>query len=41
VERADMIFVLDGGVIAERGTHEELIAERGVYARLSDTQLRV
>jgi subfamily B ATP-binding cassette protein MsbA len=41
VERADMIFVLDGGVIAERGTHEELIAERGVYARLFDTQLRV
>jgi subfamily B ATP-binding cassette protein MsbA len=41
VERADMIFVLDGGVIAERGTHGELIAERGVYARLFDTQLRV
>ena len=41
VERADMIFVLDGGVIAERGTHEDLIAERGVYARLFDTQLRV
>ena len=41
VERADVIFVLDGGVIAERGTHEELIAERGVYARLFDTQLRV
>jgi subfamily B ATP-binding cassette protein MsbA len=41
VERADMIFVLDGGVIAERGPHEELIAERGVYARLFDTQLRV
>jgi subfamily B ATP-binding cassette protein MsbA len=41
VERADMIFVLDGGVIAEQGTHEELIAERGVYARLFDTQLRV
>jgi ATP-binding cassette, subfamily B, bacterial len=41
VERADMIFVLDGGVIAEQGTHEELIAERGVYARLFDTRLRV
>ena len=41
VERADMIFVLDGGVIVERGTHGELIAERGVYARLFDTQLRV
>jgi subfamily B ATP-binding cassette protein MsbA len=41
VERADMIFVLDGGVIAERGTHEDLIAEQGAYARLFDTQLRV
>src|SRR5262249_42360261 len=40
VERSDMILVLDGGVIAERGTHDELMAERGVYARLFETQLR-
>ncbi len=41
VQRADLIFVLDDGVIAEQGTHDELLAKKGVYARLFDTQLRV
>ncbi|MDO4269039.1 MAG: ABC transporter ATP-binding protein [Eubacteriales bacterium] len=32
VRRADQILVLDGGRIADRGTHEELISRPGIYA---------
>ena len=39
VRRADMIVVLERGVIVETGTHDELIARRGVYAKLYDLQL--
>ncbi|MHB8189383.1 MAG: ABC transporter ATP-binding protein [Ferrimicrobium sp.] len=34
LERADRIFVVDDGVIAEFGTHEELLARGGPYSRL-------
>jgi ATP-binding cassette subfamily B protein len=37
---ADEILVLDAGRIVERGTHDELVAQRGLYARVYDLQLR-
>ena len=36
---ADVIFVVDGGRIVERGTHRQLLAADGVYARLFAQQL--
>ena len=41
VINADVIFVVDGGRIVERGTHGELVAAGGVYARLFAEQSTV
>jgi len=38
VREADQILVIDAGQVVERGTHEELIAEGGLYAELYHTQ---
>lgn len=35
---ADVIFVLDKGEIVEQGTHKQLVAKRGLYARLVSEQ---
>ena len=34
----DRVLVLDEGRVAERGTHDALVAEEGLYAALFETQ---
>jgi ATP-binding cassette, subfamily B, bacterial len=38
IRNADVIFAIDHGTIVERGTHDELLAEGGLYARLYEEQ---
>ncbi len=40
IESADRILVLDAGHLAEQGTHAELLAAGGLYARLHAMQFR-
>ena len=40
VRRADQILVLDRGKIVERGTHNQLLADGGLYRQIYDLQLR-
>ena len=38
IQHADEIVVIQDGMIAERGTHEELNQKNGIYKKLSDIQ---
>src|SRR6185436_838582 len=40
VRRADVIFVVDGGRVVEKGSHEELLARGGLYSRLYTLQFK-
>ena len=38
IRNADLIYVLESGEIVEQGTHDELLNNQGVYAKLWDVQ---
>jgi len=40
IENADVILVMDHGCIVEQGSHQELIAKNGAYARLHQIQFK-
>ena len=41
IQTADQILVLDAGHIVEQGTHRELLAKGGFYARLYNSQFAI
>ena len=38
---ADLILVLDKGAVVQMGTHEDLLAQEGMYRRIYDIQTRI
>jgi len=40
VQDADLILVLNGGRIVERGTHKELIQRSGFYREVFEQQIK-
>jgi len=40
IRDADLVLVIDQGQIIERGTHDELLAQRGFYYRLYTSQFK-
>jgi ATP-binding cassette subfamily B protein/ATP-binding cassette subfamily C protein len=41
IEKADVVYMLEDGRIVEQGTHRELVARRGRYFRMFESQLTV
>ena len=39
VKQADLILVMEDGQIAERGTHQELLKNEGLYRQIYELQL--
>ena len=39
IEKADIIYMLENGEIVEQGTHSELVAKKGRYYRMFESQL--
>jgi ABC-type multidrug transport system ATPase subunit len=40
IMRADVIFVINEGTVVESGTHQELLAQGGLYAEFYEIQFR-
>lgn len=40
IEHADQILVVEDGTVIQRGTHEELLAQEGVYRRFVEARAR-
>ena len=40
IQNSDLILVMDAGKIVERGSHDTLLSQRGVYAGLVETLYR-
>ena len=38
IKNADMILVMNNGDIVEKGSHDELMAQNGFYAKLYNSQ---
>ncbi|MBT2249783.1 ABC transporter ATP-binding protein [Arthrobacter sp. BHU FT2] len=41
IEKADTVYMLEDGKVVEQGTHQELVALRGRYFRMFESQLTV
>ena len=41
VMKADLILVLNKGSVSQKGTHEELIRQDGIYKQIYEIQTRI